>query len=97
MKLLIKYADNWSDEIDLEGHYVCTEEEWASYQLAIKKHFDEGGVESLHYWIGTNEEIEYESAEQVFAAFDVKKISDMDSAVLDKYGLSYAGYLGPEL
>lgn len=97
MKLLVKYDSNWADEMDIDGFKVLTNEQWEQYQKDFKKHFKEEGY---IYYVGTNEEIEYNDFEEFRNDFNVSEITDEEAAVLEKLfaNLSTNGYgFFPEL
>lgn len=50
---LIKYSDNWADEMYIDGHTVIDLEKFHLLNQALKK------VSYMKFSIGTNEEIEY--------------------------------------
>lgn len=52
-KLLVKFKDNWADEMDIEGFFVTTREDWENRVTLLKDNFPYG----LTYGIGTNEDI----------------------------------------
>ena len=56
---LVKYDDNWADEVDIDGHTVLRQEEFDKLNKALDK------VGYLTFYVGTNEEIEYENDELV--------------------------------
>jgi hypothetical protein len=50
---LVKYKDNWADEINIDGHIVLTKEIFKKFDAIAKKNL------CFTMCIGTNEEIEY--------------------------------------
>jgi hypothetical protein len=54
---LVKFADNWADEIDVAGFMVVSTEELEGWKSKIPD-------EEFSVCIGTNEEIEYSDREQ---------------------------------
>jgi hypothetical protein len=78
--LLVKYSDNWADEIDVEGFHLFTAQEWEAYQAAIKEFFNSN--DELCFGIGTNEEIEYSDAEEYLDTLRANYISEQQYNVL---------------
>lgn len=69
---LVKWSDNWADEMDLDGFKVFTNEEFEAYIQGWKKAFEYRG--SYTMCVGTNEEIEYESFEEFERTLDVSAL-----------------------
>ena len=58
MYYLVKYSDNWADEIDIDGFALFTEEEHDEFISMVDKVCDLLRVgEIFEYYIGTNEMI----------------------------------------
>lgn len=91
---LVKYSDNWSDEMDVEGFRVFTEIEKNEYFKAFEKIFKYNIKEygSFEYGVGTNQQIEYKHFKNFERAFSVKEISKNEYIVLDDLDLSEFGF-----
>lgn len=77
MKLL-KFEDNWADEIDCEGLMLLDEE---SYQKWV------AWIDSLtvfDFSIGTNEDLQYADKNELMNHIKVKDITDEEAAVISK-------------
>jgi hypothetical protein len=72
-QILVKYEDNWADEVDIYGFRLFDLKEWMAYKDDLVKHIAENG--ELKYSFGTNEEITYDSVEDVLRQFTVNEIS----------------------
>ena len=83
-KVLIKWSDNWADEMDIEGFVVENKEkanEWLHNMKSITKHFD--------ICIGTNEEINYDNGEKFAETIIIRDITKEDEKSLIKlFGLN---------
>lgn len=88
--LLVKYSDNWADEMDVEGCRVYRKSEWDIFCKAAKMEFKENG--SYVYYVGTNEDIEYRSYEDFMSQFEVKSITKDQLDVIEKLGLDCMGF-----
>lgn len=86
---LIKFKDNWADEMDIEGGQIMTEKEFHDYFNAVKKAFNECNY--INFCIGSNEFIEYESYEDFFKSIQIIKISKDEYKVLQKFNLCNYG------
>lgn len=101
MPLLIKFNSNWSDEMDVHGFFVATQEKWDQYCDRVRKHFETHN--ELMYYIGSNEEILYESADQLLGEFQVTEITDTDAETLTRlFKATWArttafGFTGPDV
>ncbi len=89
MKLLIKFSDNWADEMDIDGTAIKTEAEYEKYINAAKKAFEHEDV--IYFGVGSNEGIEYTSFEQFEKTLTVQPITDEIAEILthlhfDDYG-----------
>jgi hypothetical protein len=81
-RLLIKYKDNWADEMDVYGFHIMSEKAW-NFFLSIldnnSEHFDDG---DFSIGVGSNEEIHYKSKEDLLSAFEVVKVTDTTEATI---------------
>lgn len=95
-KMLIKYSDNWADEMGLEGLFVCSSDEWEAYKETVKKYFE--SRDSYIYYVGSNEDIEYNSADELLSTFAVV-CSDIHSSglgILETCKFLPVGFTGPD-
>ena len=100
MKWLVKLADNWADEMDIEGFSIMSTgqfTQWAKTVEEVAKKIDEGY--SFEWYIGTNEWIDWDSGKDFKEAFSCEVISDEEAEVfgrlllegLSSYGLFPSG------
>jgi hypothetical protein len=82
---LVTFHDNWADEMDIEGYRIFSEDDWKNYRKYAKKEFEENG--EYTYYVGTNEDINYNSYEDFMGNFEVKTISKEQVDVLEKLEL----------
>lgn len=80
---LVKFTDNWADEIDVDGFDTLTEEEVKEFKNRVTSYFDENS-EPYIYSIGTNEELEYYDAETLLSYFTFKEITKEEYDVIKK-------------
>jgi len=94
MKLLIKFSDNYADEFDVDGFRVMTSEEWEEYQAFVK-----GIAWPQAFYFGTNEGIEYDTADDLLRNYTVEEISDEQAEFLQANLIpnswAYGTWLGP--
>ena len=67
---LIKYEDNWADEIDIVGLIVMKDETWKETQEKISNYED-----SFTIGVGSNEEISYNNGEALLGSLEVSDIT----------------------
>lgn len=95
MKWLVKFADNWADEMDVEGFIVLTNEEFVGYAHLIEdtvKAINSG--REFEWFIGTNEWIGYCEGETFKEAFSFEVIDDRFANVLKALLLEGYGSYG---
>jgi len=92
MKVLVKWADNWADEMDLAGHFVTERAEWDQIAKALGNYTNE-----MIYCVGTNEDIEYEDGTEALSRFTVTDITEDEYDTLHKLSLLSQGFTGPNI
>jgi len=90
--LLVKWEDNWADEMDLEGHFVIEKVEWEKISEDFSNH-----TEEIIYCVGTNEDIEYANGTEALAQFTTTEITEDEYQTLEKLDLLSSGFDGPDL
>jgi hypothetical protein len=90
--VLIKYDGCWADEIDLQGFLVMTREEWKTHLSLVKRRY---GDSEFTISIGTNEEVNFNDFDDYKESFEIKKITDEESAVLRKFFKATHSYWDP--
>jgi hypothetical protein len=79
--MLTKLNTNWADEMDLAGFAVVTLEEWAGFVKMVKSFF-KGDDRTFTFYVGTNEEIEFESAEGILEEITTTPITTEEKELL---------------
>jgi hypothetical protein len=80
---ILKYNDNWADEMDISGFAVMTESERDEYFAVFKKVFDINGYYT--FVVGTNEEVEYNTLQDFTNAFHMSEITEEEAKVFSKF------------
>lgn len=76
---LIKFSDNWADEMDIRGFETFTESEYNEYISQLDK------IEyPVEVGIGTNESLEYLSKEDYLRKLTVVEIEQSELDTLNK-------------
>lgn len=100
MTWLVKFYDNWADEMDIEGFSIMSTgqfTQWARTVEEVAKKIDEG--HPFEWYFGTNEWIDWEIGKEFKEAFSCDVITDEEANVLkrlllegfDKYGIFPSG------
>lgn len=93
MQLLIKWADNWADEMDLSEQFIKSQEDWDKFTARVQSYFTT--EDTYTHCVGSNEEIEYDCAEDLIRTYTVQPIPDEDAVILQKYGVVSRYWEGP--
>ena len=89
MMWLVKFYDNWSDEMDMEGFTILNYEDYIEYMSLLcdtAKMIDSGRVFELYF--GTNEQNEYSTGEEFIRCFSAKAINPIEAESLKRLLLS---------
>ena len=85
---LLKFDDNWADEMDVSGFVVYDEDEYKAW-------LDKIPDRQFSYGIGTNEEIEYSDAEEFLRSVTVTSLTSEEVQFFFKFfGHSSTKYIG---
>ncbi len=94
--LLVIYRGNWADEMDIDGFFTTTQEWWDAFVERVNKHFENDDMFS--YYVGTNEEIDYPSAQDLLHDFKIQEITAEEDATLKKlFRGGTLGFTGPDV
>ncbi len=77
--VLLKFSDNWADEMDVEGFLVVSKEYWLKREAELGEEQD-----ALHLCIGTNEYLEWEDGETLLDSIEVLELEDAHAQLLAK-------------
>lgn len=80
MPLLIKYNDNYADEFDINGFQIMEETEWNTYVAKVR--LCTNWPQSR--WFGTNEGVQWPSAQEHLQNFEVIEITEEEATPLYK-------------
>ena len=95
--VLVQTNDNWADEMDIDGLYVTTADEHRDFIDNVNKYFEHN--DSINYCVGSNEDINYESAEDLLSCYEVV-CSDLYACglgTLEFANFLPSGFCGPEI
>ena len=95
MKWLVKFADNWADEFDIEGFMVLSNEEfmqWARLVEEVSKKIDSGC--SFAWYFGSEDYICYKEGQKLKASFNCDVITDSQASVINNLLINGYGNYG---
>lgn len=77
---LVKFADNWADEMDLDGFRIMNDKQLDEFTKGIRniKNFP------LEIYFGTNEYIPYENQEQIMRTIKIQPLTAGEKALFDR-------------
>lgn len=94
MMWLVKFYDNWADEMDIEGFSIMSTgqfTQWAKTVEEVAKKIDEG--RPFEWYFGNNEWINWDSSKDFKEAFSCEVITDEEAEVLKRLLLQeFASY-----
>lgn len=94
---LVKYEDNWADEMDIYGFHVLSDKTCEKFVAFIKRGSEIPDF-SFNIGVGSNEDIEYSSVDELLAAFKITDISDEEAAAITKnFKVPYGQFPGDQL
>lgn len=96
-KILVKFSSNWADEMDIDGLYVTTADEHRDFIDNVNKYFEHN--DSINYCVGSNEDIDYESAEDLLSCYEIV-CTDLHACglgALEFANFLPSGFCGPEI
>lgn len=83
---LVKYEDNWADEMDVSGHIILNERQLNTLKDAIKQ------INNFTFYVGTNEDIDYQDSKSVWSSLEVREISKDIVKELERVGFLSSGF-----
>jgi hypothetical protein len=82
-KILVTYNTNWADEMNIQAAILVTVERWNKICEEAKLAFTK--YKTCTHYVGTNQEIKYNSYEQWLDCYRVRDLSDTEYEVLEKF------------
>jgi hypothetical protein len=86
-KVFLSWYSNWADEMDVEGTAIMDKKDWEDYRETVSKI-----NKSFYLYIGTNEEIEYSSGDELLNEITVKPMTDEEADTIRKFVGSESGF-----
>lgn len=86
-KVFLSWYSNWADEMDVEGTAIMDKKDWEDYRETVSKI-----TRRFELYIGTNEEIEYSSGDELLNEITVKPMTDEEAETVRKFVGSESGF-----
>jgi hypothetical protein len=92
--VLVKWSDNWADEMDLESFTVMTKAHWLTYE----KELSEAAIWPHSINVGTNEDIKYKNWDGYRKSLSIRGVSNDEFEVLNSlFGLPFSKVENPSI
>jgi hypothetical protein len=87
--VLIKWDSNWADEMDIEGFIIVSKEKAKEFKKQLKDYDS-----YFEVYVGTNEDIEYGSGEELLNELTFKTITEEEAKTIKKFFGESSGHTG---
>ena len=86
----VHYVDNWADEMELEGFALMDEKEYEHYTATVNAIIAdiESGLPFIYY-VGSNEEIEYDNVDDFLSAFETSEFEEYPEGIEMVFGKKF--------
>jgi len=90
-KILLKYKDDWADEMDINGFLIVDKETYDKYMKLLKEW--PNPYRPIEVYVGTNESVEFYNLRDFKDRVKKREISDEEAAFLtDIFGGNSFGF-----
>lgn len=86
----VHYVDNWADEMELEGFALMDEKEYEHYVATVNAIIaDMECGQPFIYYVGSNEEIEYDNVDDFLSAFETSEFEEYPEGIEMVFGKKF--------
>lgn len=86
----VRYTDNWADEMTIEGFSIMDEKEYERYVVALNAIItDMECGQPFIYYVGSNEEIEYDNVDDFLSAFETSEFEEYPEGIEMVFGKKF--------
>lgn len=78
-QLLVTWAANWADEMNLDGWFIVSKAEWEKNYTILAKMPGRWST-----YVGSNQEMQYDSRKEALDGYNVREISQQEIDTLQK-------------
>ena len=90
MFYFVRYTDNWADEMTIEGFSIMDEKEYERYVVALNAIItDMECGQPFIYYVGSNEEIEYDNVDDFLSAFETSEFEEYPEGIEMVFGKKF--------
>ena len=79
-QVLVKWSDNWADEMNIEGFNIFTKTEWNEFKTKLKN-----AKKEFTIGVGSNEDINYKDGRKLLSNLSAKEITEDESKIIKKF------------
>lgn len=86
----VRYTDNWADEMTIEGFSIMDEKEYERYVVTLNAIItDMECGQPFIYYVGSNEEIEYDNVDDFLSAFETSEFEEYPEGIEMVFGKKF--------
>lgn len=86
----VRYTDSWADEMTVEGFSIMDEKEYERYVVTVNAIItDMECGQPFIYQVGSNEEIEYNNADDFLSAFETSEFEEYPEGIEMVFGKKF--------
>lgn len=86
----VRYTDNWADEMTIEGFSIMDEKEYEHYVATVNAIItDMECGQPFIYYVGSNEEIEYDNVDDFLSAFETSEFEEYPEGIEMVFGKKF--------
>lgn len=90
MFYFVRYTDSWADEMTIEGFSIMDEKEYERYVVALNAIItDMECGQPFIYYVGSNEEIEYDNVDDFLSAFETSEFEEYPEGIEMIFGKKF--------
>lgn len=90
MFYFVRYTDSWADEMTIEGFSIMDEKEYERYVVALNAIItDMECGQPFIYYVGSNEEIEYDDVDDFLSAFETSEFEEYPEGIEMIFGKKF--------
>lgn len=86
----VRYTDSWADEMTIDGFSIMDEKEYEHYVATVNAIIAdiESGLPFIYY-VGSNEEIEYDNVDDFLSAFETSEFEEYPEGIEMVFGKKF--------
>lgn len=86
----VRYTDSWADEMTIDGFSIMDEKEYERYVATVNAIIAdiESGLPFIYY-VGSNEEIEYDNVDDFLSAFETSEFEEYPEGIEMIFGKKF--------